>query len=53
MLPNDEIFNAVQNSGALTKEVLARAYGVEPSKVIACLFFQQAHAFKFTIPRFE
>jgi len=51
ILPNDEIFNAVKNSDTLTKEVLIRAYGVEPEKVLACLFFQQARAFKFTIAR--
>ncbi|GBE89163.1 hypothetical protein SCP_1501700 [Sparassis crispa] len=51
MFPSDEIFNAVQDSNELTKEVLARAYGVEPEAVIACLFFKQARAFKFTIPR--
>ncbi|KAH9948061.1 hypothetical protein B0H21DRAFT_736013 [Amylocystis lapponica] len=51
MLPNAEIFRAVRASGVLTRDVLARAYGVEPSAVIACLFFEQALAFKFTIPR--
>ncbi|KZT00674.1 uncharacterized protein LAESUDRAFT_732091 [Laetiporus sulphureus 93-53] len=51
MFPNEEIFQAVQNSGVLTKEILAKMYGVKPETVLACLFFPQARAFKFTIPR--
>ncbi|KZT02956.1 uncharacterized protein LAESUDRAFT_791123 [Laetiporus sulphureus 93-53] len=51
MFPNDEIFQAVKNSGVLTKEILAKVYGVKLETVLACLFFPQARAFKFTIPR--
>lgn len=51
MLPNEEIFEAVRSSRTLTKDILARAYNVKPETVLACLFFQQARAFKFTIPR--
>ncbi|CCM05102.1 uncharacterized protein FIBRA_07309 [Fibroporia radiculosa] len=51
IFPNDEIYRAVKNSDVLTVDALAHAYSVEPKKVLACLFFDQARAFKFTIPR--
>ncbi|PCH44784.1 hypothetical protein WOLCODRAFT_139234 [Wolfiporia cocos MD-104 SS10] len=53
MFPNEEIFQTVKNSGVLTGEILANVYGVKPESVLACLFFHQARAFKFTIPRVQ
>ncbi|KAG2180074.1 hypothetical protein INT43_003861 [Umbelopsis isabellina] len=38
-------------SNQLIPEVLGPLYNVEPEKIIACMFYEQANAFKFTIPR--
>ncbi|KAM3578498.1 hypothetical protein VKS41_004551 [Umbelopsis sp. WA50703] len=38
-------------SNQLVPEVLGPLYNVEPEKIIVCMFYEQANAFKFTIPR--
>lgn len=48
---DEKALNEVKNSGQLTVEKLAALYNVNPQNVIACMYFEQANAFKFTIPR--
>jgi hypothetical protein len=46
-----DALNKARNSGALTADNLAPLYNVSVEKVVSCMFFEQAKAFKFTIPR--
>ncbi|RVX65995.1 hypothetical protein B0A52_09921 [Exophiala mesophila] len=48
---NMDCLNRARNSGELTKEKIAKIYNIPADKVIACQFFEQALAFKATIPR--
>ncbi|KAJ2964430.1 hypothetical protein NQZ79_g661 [Umbelopsis isabellina] len=48
---DDKSLNQAKKSGQLTAEKLAALYNVNPENVIACMYFEQANAFKFTIPR--
>jgi len=45
------IYEQVKNSGALTKEGLAKTYGVPLDDVIIFMFFDPALAFKLTLRR--
>lgn len=51
MFDDREIYERVRNSGALEPVKLSRMFGVSPDDVIACMFFDPALAFKFTLRR--
>ncbi|KAI8878253.1 hypothetical protein K501DRAFT_258892 [Backusella circina FSU 941] len=46
-----DALNKARDSGALTADNLAPLYNISVEKVVSCMFFEQAKAFKFTIPR--
>ena len=46
-----EIFDIVRNPNILTRETIAGLFDLHPEQVIRCGFFEQAVAFKATIPR--
>jgi hypothetical protein len=48
---NKECFERAKNSGVLTKDKIAEIYNITADKVVACQFFEQALAYKATIPR--
>jgi hypothetical protein len=45
------IYEQVKNSGALTREGMARTYGVSQEDIIVFMFFDPAMAFKLTLRR--
>jgi hypothetical protein len=45
------IYEQVKNSGALTREGMARTYGVSQDDIIVFMFFDPAMAFKLTLRR--
>jgi hypothetical protein len=51
LFPSPAVYSMVQKSGVLTSESVAQLYDLDPSQVIYCGFFEQAWAFKATIPR--
>lgn len=46
-----ENYELVKNSGAITRESIARLYGIAESRISDFVFFDPAYAFKFTIYR--
>ncbi|CAM0143139.1 hypothetical protein VKS41_006098 [Umbelopsis sp. WA50703] len=48
---DEESLKQAKKSGQLTAEKLGALYNVNPDQVIACMYFEPANAFKFTIPR--
>ena len=44
-------YEHVKASGALTKELVCKTYGVAPADIVAFIFFDPALAFKFTLRR--
>jgi hypothetical protein len=48
---NMDCLNRARDSGQLTKDKIAKIYKITEDKVIACQFFEQALAYKATIPR--
>jgi hypothetical protein len=46
-----EVYEAVRDSGALTKESVARLYGVPPDRISHFVEFDVIHAIKFTMYR--
>jgi Domain of unknown function (DUF4387)/Acyclic terpene utilisation family protein AtuA len=48
---NMECFERAKASGELSREKIARLYGLSEDRIIACQFFKQAKAYKCTIPR--
>ena len=48
---NEDVYRRVKHSGALNADKLSRIYNVSTDDVIACLFFDPARAFKFTLRR--
>ncbi|KAF2181398.1 hypothetical protein K469DRAFT_713831 [Zopfia rhizophila CBS 207.26] len=51
LFPNHSIYNLIKKSGLLTTEKIASLYSLKVEDVIYCGFFDQAWAFKATIPR--
>lgn len=51
MLEEESTYQWVKQCGALNLSSMAAAFKTDKVKVIACLFYDQARAFKFTIPR--
>lgn len=51
MFADEETYRWVKHSGVLNIDILSAAYHIKPVTVVACLFWDQARAFKFTIPR--
>ncbi|KAF2267780.1 hypothetical protein CC78DRAFT_47406 [Lojkania enalia] len=51
LFSNHNIYTSIKNSGLLTKETIAQLYSLKPEQVIYCGFFDQAWAFKATMPR--
>ncbi len=51
MFDRPDVYRQVKASGAVTRESLARLYGVADSEIITFQFFEPALAFKFTIRR--
>jgi hypothetical protein len=48
---NDGVFQKVKKSGILSLQVITKLYGISEDDVLACLFWDQAWAFKTTIKR--
>lgn len=48
---NKETYNYVKNTGLLTTGLVARIYNLSADDIVYCGFFDQALAFKATIPR--
>ncbi|HZZ09429.1 MAG TPA: DUF4387 domain-containing protein [Paraburkholderia sp.] len=48
---NTAHYERVKASGVLTPELVCRLYNVEPSAIIAFMFFDPARAFKFSLRR--
>jgi hypothetical protein len=46
-----EVFDIIRDSNILTDQVVANLYGVESNSVLWCGYFEQANAFKATLPR--
>ncbi len=44
-------YEQVKNSGVLTRELVCSLYDVDPSDIVAFMFFDPAIAFKFTLRR--
>lgn len=51
MFDDAERYHTVKESGAVTRETLARAYGIDPATITNFQFFDPALAFKLTIRR--
>ncbi|KAF2728822.1 hypothetical protein EJ04DRAFT_86280 [Polyplosphaeria fusca] len=51
LFPSPHIYNVVKESGFLTVQKIAQLYDMKTDNVIYCGFFDQAWAFKATIPR--
>lgn len=51
MFDTEEIYRAVKDSGALDQPLVETLYNLDPDEVIWCGWFDQARAFKATIPR--
>lgn len=45
------VYEEVKRSGVLSREVVARLYGLSADRVLTAEFFDPAHAFKATLPR--
>jgi Domain of unknown function (DUF4387) len=48
---DDASFQAVRDSGAITRETVARAYGVDPSRVSSLFVVPEGRAIKVTLIR--
>jgi hypothetical protein len=48
---SEEVYRAVKNSDVLNQSLIEDLYALRPEEVIWCGFFDQARAFKATIPR--
>ncbi|PNP42358.1 hypothetical protein TGAMA5MH_06040 [Trichoderma gamsii] len=48
---NKETYDHVRNTGILTTELIAKIYNISVDDIVYCGFFDQALAFKATIPR--
>jgi hypothetical protein len=51
IFPDAPSYRRVVSSGALTRETVARLYGIEPSRISDFVTFDPANAIKFTIYR--
>lgn len=51
MFPDADRYRRVERSGALTRELICKLYGVADKDIVAFLFFEPALAFKFTLRR--
>lgn len=51
IFPDAASYRRVVASGALTRETMARLYGIEPSRISDFVTFDPANAIKFTIYR--
>lgn len=51
IFPDAASYRRVVASGALTRETVARLYGIEPSRISDFVTFDPANAIKFTIYR--
>ncbi|KPU95865.1 acyl-CoA synthetase [Variovorax paradoxus] len=51
MFASAERYRQVERSRVLTRELVARIYGVADEDIVAFLFFEPALAFKFTLRR--
>jgi hypothetical protein len=51
MFNNEKIFQEVKKSGALCLATITKLYSVSEEEVLACMFWDQAWAFKATIKR--
>ena len=51
MFAEEAEYQWMKKAGVLEKTRLAKLYNTEPDKVVTCMFFDPARAFKFTIPR--
>ena len=48
---NAAVYERVKHSGAITRELVQKLYGVPDKDIVAFLFFDPALAFKFTLRR--
>jgi hypothetical protein len=51
LFDDKNLYNRIKSSGTLKSELIAQIYNIEEKDVIYCGFFDQAMAFKVTIPR--
>ncbi len=51
MFPDQSSYQHVKDSGILNKELIKKMYSVADEDIKACMFFDPALAFKFTIQR--
>lgn len=51
IFPDAASYRRVVSSGAITRETVARLYGIEPSRISDFVTFDPANAIKFTIYR--
>lgn len=51
MFPDRESYMKVKNSGVLGDELICSLYHVEKEDIMACMFFDPALAYKFTLRR--
>src|SRR5687767_14241133 len=51
LFDSKQIYKQVKNSGALTREGMAKTYGVSLDDIIVFMFFDPAMAFKMTLRR--
>ncbi|KAL8291426.1 hypothetical protein RQP46_002404 [Phenoliferia psychrophenolica] len=51
MFEEESTYQWVKSSGVLNPTTMSAAFNMDESKVVACMFWDQARAFKFTIPR--
>lgn len=51
MFADQETYQKVKDTGLLTRQTISKLYNVPDNEVIACLFWDQAMAFKATIKR--
>ena len=48
---DEAVYRRVKQSGALSEAKIIELYGVTQADIIVCMFFDPAHAFKFTLRR--
>lgn len=51
MFEREQVYNAIKNAGILGKHDIANMFAIKSEEVVWCGFFDQARAFKATIPR--
>lgn len=51
MLPDEESYRRVKESGVLGEKLICELYHVQPEDIVAHMFFDPALAYKFTLKR--